>query len=59
MGEEGVDDWSIRGVWGRREYMSGQLKVCGGEGWMMVHYRCVGEEGVDDWSIRGVWGRRE
>ena len=41
-----MDDWSIRSVWGRREYMSGQLKVCGEEGWMMVHYRCVGKEGL-------------
>ena len=29
---EGVDDWSIRGVWGRRKWMTGPLEVCGGGG---------------------------
>ena len=46
MGEEGVDDWSIKGVWGRREWMAGPLEVCEGGG-------------GNDWSIRNVWGKRE
>ena len=32
LGEERVDDWSIRGVWGRRKWMTGPLEVCGGGG---------------------------
>ena len=46
MGEEGVDDWPIKGVW------------VGVRGWL-VHYRYVGEEGIDDRCITGMSRRRE